>query len=798
MRPVKRSGLGFQRGVWATSWLALATVVGTASEPDRVAAAKATVEKAAAEEKAAHTEWNSREMARSATREILVSARNTVERALQNVLAAQESCRQKLAAARVAREAAAENDPNRKPALEQAAARAAAEVAAAEKQVAQRLATARAAADRMFTDQRVAHQAVKDLRVVEQTLAEKMHSTRAAERTVLALEAEAAQIAAEKALAEKGEVASAEKAAAAQAAAEKAQAADRAVREGDVLAAWEAQAWLGVQQSTLQQLAAGNGSAAEIATRLAAVEPDTARKKALEEFAAKATAQKVAAEKAAAEKAQARRAADWNLYLLRIAAVGGLAPLAPECWDYAKARHLLVRAGFGGTSQEVAKLHQMGFYRAVECLVAFQRQPAANVPFDAGPPARPDPLEAKLRNDFVRSQVTAARRAAEGAQIGKLRHWWLKRMVESPRPLQEKLTLFWHGHFATQYSVVQNSYTMYHQNQLFREHAAGNFGGLLQGLVHDPVMLRYLDNNTNVKGHANENLAREIMELFSMGAYQGYNEADVREAARALTGYNFDPRTGLFHLAAAQHDEGPKTIFGRTGNWTGDDVVDLILEQPSTSRFIARKLFEYFAYEDPSPETVERLARVLRAYQYELAPMLQNLFLSEEFYSERALGTQIKSPVQLVVGTLRDLGVTQTTDPGMLDRVVRSMGQELFEPPDVKGWRYGRSWVNTNRIFIRYNATAELIRTVSQPGQRGIDVVALLKGCGCQSPTQVVDFLAKACFSRPLSERKRQDLIAYLKDLPPASDWATQRPAVNEKLQDLLVLMTSMPEFQMY
>ncbi|MDP6350592.1 MAG: DUF1800 family protein, partial [Chloroflexota bacterium] len=166
------------------------------------------------------------------------------------------------------------------------------------------------------------------------------------------------------------------------------------------------------------------------------------------------------------------------------------------------------------------------------------------------------------------------------------------------------------------------SYAMYTQNELFRKHAAGNFGQMLKGIVHDPAMLRYLDNDKNVKQHPNENLAREIMELFSLGE-GNYTEQDIKGAARALTGYGFDRRSFEFVFRANAHDEDEKTIFGRTGNWDGDDLVDLILEQPATARFIARKLFVFFVHEDPSQQTVEQLAAVLRENDYELAPMLK-------------------------------------------------------------------------------------------------------------------------------------------------------------------------------
>ena len=290
--------------------------------------------------------------------------------------------------------------------------------------------------------------------------------------------------------------------------------------------------------------------------------------------------------------------------------MGGLKPLAPEKWDYAKARHLLVRAGFGGTPQEIEKLHAMGLYKAVDHLVEFYRQPASGPSLDLTPPLPVDPLESKMK---IRGRGTGpwawTARSVEANQLVQIRRWWLQRMVESPRPLQEKLALFWHGHFASQDSVVQNSYTMLRQNQFFREQAAGNFGALLYGIVHDPAMIRYLDNNKNAKGKPNENLAREIMELFSMGVDQGYTEQDIVEAARALTGYNFDHATGTYRFLYNQHDTTEKTIFGKKGPWTGDDLVRLILERPETSRFIAHKLFEYFAYPDPDEGNGRRPGR---------------------------------------------------------------------------------------------------------------------------------------------------------------------------------------------
>ena len=199
-----------------------------------------------------------------------------------------------------------------------------------------------------------------------------------------------------------------------------------------------------------------------------------------------------------------------------------------------------------------------------------------------------------------------------------------------------------------------------------------------------------------------------------------------------------------------------------------------------------------------SPETVESLATVLRGGNYALEPMLKNLFLSEEFYSPRAMGNQIKSPVELAVGLLRDLGVRQISNYGVLDGAIQQMGMQLLEPPDVKGWRYGRSWISSQRLFVRYNTVADLVRNVAQPGgQKGVDIIALLEKGKCEDAAGTVDYLARACLQRPLSDQKRKELISFLGDLPSKSDWANKRSELNEKFHGLLVLMLSMPEYQM-
>jgi hypothetical protein len=208
-------------------------------------------------------------------------------------------------------------------------------------------------------------------------------------------------------------------------------------------------------------------------------------------------------------------------------------------------------------------------------------------------------------------------------------------------------------------------------------------------------------------------------------------------------------------------------------------------------------MFEFFAYGEPDPETVGCLANVLRANNYELRPMLRNLFLSEEFYSEKSLGTQIKCPVQLAVGTLHDLGVKRLARYDVLDNAVREMGQDLLEPPDVKGWRYGRTWISTSRLFVRYNSVAELVKNAPQPDRAGVDLVQILQRGGCDTPAAVVDFLVKACLVKPLADDEREALVASLAKLPPCAEWDQRRDETNQVLRQLLILILSTPEHQL-
>jgi len=412
--------------------------------------------------------------------------------------------------------------------------------------------------------------------------------------------------------------------------------------------------------------------------------------------------------------------------------VGDLAPITPADWSRDRAAHLLERAGFGGTPEEVDRLAAMTPQAAVQWLVEYQKIKNDHLPpFDESgifdPPVEPFP---KSRVDAVR--IARANGEAMGVkvkpggdrplqpvvnrffywlradylEVRRAGQWWAQRMLTTKRPLEEKLALFWHGHFATSDDKVRDYRKMMQQLELFHKHANGNFRDLLIGVAKDPAMLVYLDAGENVKGNPNENFGREILELFTMGV-GNYHETDIREAARAFTGWTNDSLR--FVVKPELHDNDEKTFLGRRGKFDGVEVIDIILEQDVTARFIAGKLCRYFVREDPSPELVASLGKVLKENKYALSPLLTTMFLSRDFYSQPSYGTQIKNPVHLVVSTYRKLGLTGI--PGIPDfnSVTRDLGQELFHPPNVAGWEGGRSWITPALLLQRGNLAREVL-----------------------------------------------------------------------------------------
>ena len=409
-----------------------------------------------------------------------------------------------------------------------------------------------------------------------------------------------------------------------------------------------------------------------------------------------------------------------------------LSPIAGSDWNVDRVRHLLERAGFGGTPEEIARLAAMTPAMAVDALVEFASITATLKPFDESgvwdpgmdpfPPSRAEAvrlarerghgLGEKMRPEGSQRRLQPVvdkffySLAANSIETQRLGLWWANRMLTTPRPLEEKLTLFWHGHFATGQNKTRDYRMMLRQNLMFRANAAGDLRGLLVGILKDPGMLVYLDNGENVKAHPNENFGRELLELFTMGV-GNYSEHDVREAARAFTGWTNDALT--FKFDAAQHDFGTKTFLGKTGPFDGEDIIDIILQQPVTAEFVAGKIYKFFVREDLSAATRASLGRTFRDSGYQLKPLLKQMFLSKDFYSPSSLATQIKSPVHLVVSTYRKLGLREVPTVPDFGRMTGSLGQSLFEPPNVAGWAGGRTWITPSTLLQRGNLFREVL-----------------------------------------------------------------------------------------
>jgi uncharacterized protein (DUF1800 family) len=388
-----------------------------------------------------------------------------------------------------------------------------------------------------------------------------------------------------------------------------------------------------------------------------------------------------------------------------------LKPLAKERWDYTTAAHLLNRAGFGGPPAEIEKLVTLGLEGAVAHFVDYEAIPdSTENPAWAKPdPERAEKLRsARMAGEGERRKLLREEQQSQRQRMLELKGWWLRRMATGPRPFREKMTLFWHGHFATSMEKVRDAYLMWRQNDLFRRMATGNWRELLIALGQDPAMVLWLDQAQSRREHPNENFAREVMELFALGEGH-YTEKDITEGARALTGWSYDRLQEKFVERPFFHDRGQKTIFGQTGNFDGKDFLEMIVVQPQAARFITAKLWKYFAGAEPSEDLTTALAAEFRRADNQFKPVLRTMLLAEGFYSPSIIRNQVKSPVQWLVGSVRVLE-RELPPPFICFGLTRNLGQDLFAPPNVKGWDGGLSWINTNTLLARYNEAATLVQ----------------------------------------------------------------------------------------
>lgn len=437
-------------------------------------------------------------------------------------------------------------------------------------------------------------------------------------------------------------------------------------------------------------------------------------------------------------------------------------PNAKTPWNRELAAHLYRRAGFAATWGQLEEATAAGCQASVDRLLA----------------GEPD-----TKNFYAQAGRSVESLLGSG-NPQQLAAWWLYVLVHSPHPLRERLTLFWHGHFATSAAKVTDLRMMYAQNSLLRKHALGRFPAMLDEAAKDPAMLVWLDSTTNHKAHPNENFAREVMELFCLGI-GNYSEHDVKEAARAFTGWEL--RQGQFRFNRHQHDAGPKTVLGQTGAWTGDDVLRILLDQPATGRFLARKLFRYLVSEtaDPPAALIEPLATGLRQHDYDLSWLARTVLSSNLFYSPLALRQRVKGPVELAVGLLRALETSVNTYA--LHEDLQKLGQGVLFPPNVKGWDGGTAWINSSTLVGRANLAWEIVGGDGRMKTRIVpERLAALAGAdqSAAKATRLQDLL----LASPLPEAVQVQLAS----IATASDGGER-----QRLARLIQAIATLPEYQL-
>ena len=461
--------------------------------------------------------------------------------------------------------------------------------------------------------------------------------------------------------------------------------------------------------------------------------------------------------------------------------------------DIALMAHLMRRAGFGAPREELEKRAAKGYEATVDELLHPEDQP----PVD--------------RFEMMRYHPWAWR---PGTVQGMGAAEWLHGMINTPRPLQEKMSLFWHHVFAVGVSKVDHYDEIMDMVFMFREKGMGDYRELLAAIARDPAMIYWLDNCENHADAVNENWGRELLELFSMGV-GNYTEVDVRDCSRAFTGWTIIPKLPRFPIGRydwefeyrpEDHDEGEKTFLGETGNFNGEDIINIICEQPATAEFIGRHLYNFFVADEPQvpawavtppqdPQAVELLANTFVESNYDIRSVLKVLFNSDFFKNARF--AKIKSPAEVVVGTLRLVGGSEFPAPGIgnLSRQPSYMGQDLMNPPSVEGWHTGAEWINSGSLARRINFTADLVGDVSRPGTKAI--VNRLKTQAVSSPEHLVDACLDLMGPLDVTPESHKELVDFVEEDGQLS-WDTEQAseASVQRVGELLQLIVALREYQ--
>ena len=452
-----------------------------------------------------------------------------------------------------------------------------------------------------------------------------------------------------------------------------------------------------------------------------------------------------------------------------------LAPYAPTAaapWDLRRAAHLYRRAGFGPTLPELDAAVAAGCPAAVDALLDY-----------AGRPNRVDDLLQLVQRELVDF----------GEDLGTPQAFWLYRMIVGDHPFEEKLALYWHNHFATANYKVKSPAAMYRHYEMLRRHQLGRFDDLLLAVARDPAMLIWLDNDSNRRGQPNENFARELLELFTLGVGH-YTEADIKEAARAFTGWRLGGDG--FYFDQGQHDGGTKTFLGETGKLGGEDIIRLVAAQPQTGRYLARRLLRAFVMDDPPAAAVDGLAVVYQANDHRLDALYRVLFRSQLFFGPAAYRALVRSPIEVVVGTIRilDAGSNRRISAPALAR----MGQELLNPPSVKGWDGGDAWINSVTVLERMNFVNELmIRAPVRVDGRDHLLLQTLKERNLREPAAVVDFLVRYLAQDDCSAAQRRVLVDYFAAEVAKLQQPGQTESWDYKLRRLAYLVMCLPACQL-
>jgi uncharacterized protein (DUF1800 family) len=355
-------------------------------------------------------------------------------------------------------------------------------------------------------------------------------------------------------------------------------------------------------------------------------------------------------------------------------------------------KHLYARAGFGIRYEDLRDKENWSINKTVRKLFRAADKIEPITVLTENIDLRPHP---KDMADDQKKMIQADRYQQQKA----LNDAWIKQLGETDAQLREKMTLFWHNHFACN---IGNSFYDQQLNNIQRENALGNFKTLLLQVSQSPAMLQFLNNQQNRKGHPNENFARELMELFTLGRGH-YTENDIRESARAFTGWAYDGKTGAYAFNPKVHDEGSKTFMGQTGNFHGEDIIDIILKNKQTAIFISTKLYRYLVNDIPDADSISQMADIFYRSNYEIKPLLEFVFHAAWFYDEKNIGNLVKSPVELLTGINRQFYIAYQ-NPDVLLQFQHTLGQVLFRPPNVAGWPGGRNWIDSSSLMYRMPA----------------------------------------------------------------------------------------------